>query len=58
MSTKRTAFLEILFHPSAGMWYDALMAVSNLIDDTPDNPAFHKHRAALLEQVGLSAVAQ
>jgi hypothetical protein len=45
-------------YAEAGMWYDALMAVSNLIDDTPDNPVFHKQRAALLEQVGLSAVAQ
>jgi len=45
-------------YAGAGMWYDALMAISNLIADTPDNPAFRKHRAALLEQVGLSAVAQ
>ena len=45
-------------YAEAGMWYDALMAVSNLIDETPNNPVFHKHRAALLEQVGLSAVAQ
>jgi hypothetical protein len=45
-------------YAEAGMWYDALMAISNLIDDAPGNPAFHKHRAALLEQVGLSAVAQ
>jgi hypothetical protein len=40
------------------MWYDAFMAISNLIADTPDNPVFRRHRAALLEQVGLSAVAQ
>jgi hypothetical protein len=45
-------------YAGAGMWYDALMAISNLIADTPDNPAFRKHRAALLEQVGLTAVAQ
>jgi hypothetical protein len=45
-------------YAEAGMWYDAIMAVSNLIDDAPDNPVFHKQRAALLEQVGLSAVAQ
>ncbi len=41
-----------------GMWYDALTAISNLIVDTPNNPVFRKHRAALLEQVGLSAAAQ
>ena len=45
-------------YAGAGMWYDALMAISNLIADTPDNPIFRKHRAALLEQVGLSDVAQ
>ena len=40
------------------MWYDALMAISNLIADEPNNPIFQKQRAALLEQVGLSQVAQ
>jgi hypothetical protein len=45
-------------YAGAGMWYDAFMAISNLITDAPDNPVFRKHRAALLEQVGLSAVAQ
>jgi hypothetical protein len=45
-------------YAGAGIWYDALMAVSNLIDDTPNNPVFHKQRAALIEQVGLSSVAQ
>jgi hypothetical protein len=45
-------------YAGAGMWYDAFMAISNLIADAPDNPAFRKHRAALLEQVGLPAVAQ
>jgi hypothetical protein len=45
-------------YAGAGMWYDAFMAISNLIADTPDNPAFRKHRAALLEQVGLTAVAR
>jgi hypothetical protein len=45
-------------YAGAGMWYDAFMAISNLIADMPDNPVFRKHRAALLEQVGLSAAAQ
>ena len=44
-------------YAEAGMWYDALTAVSNLIDEEPGNPVFRKGRAALLEQVGLSAVA-
>jgi len=45
-------------YAGAGMWYDALMAVSNLINDEPTNPVFRRQRAALLEQVGLSEVAQ
>ena len=45
-------------YAEAGMWYDALMAISNLIADEPNNPIFQKQRAALLEQVGLSQVAQ
>jgi hypothetical protein len=45
-------------YAEAGLWYDALMAVSNLVDDTPDNLVFRKQRAALLEQAGLSAVAR
>jgi hypothetical protein len=45
-------------YAEAGMWYDALMAISNLIADEPNNPIFQKQRAALLEQVGLSEVAQ
>ncbi len=45
-------------YAAAGIWYDAFMAISNLIAEMPDNPVFRKHRAALLEQVGLSAVAQ
>jgi len=45
-------------YAESGIWYDAVMAVSNLIDDAPGNPVFHRQRAALLEQVGLSAVAQ
>jgi hypothetical protein len=45
-------------YAGAGIWYDAFMAISNLVVDTPDNPVFRKHRAALLEQVGLSTVAQ
>jgi hypothetical protein len=45
-------------YAGAGIWYDAFMAISNLVADTPDNPVFRKHRAALLEQVGLSAAAQ
>jgi len=39
-----------------GLWYDALDAISKMIDARPTNLELHKQRAALLEQVGLSEV--
>lgn len=41
-----------------GLWYDAFAAVSDLINTAPDEVAFRKQRAALLEQVGLPQIAQ
>jgi hypothetical protein len=40
-----------------GFWYDALGAISKMIDASPDNTNFRKQRASLLEQVGLFDVA-
>jgi hypothetical protein len=40
-----------------GFWYDALDALSALIDATPTDPRLRESRAALLEQVGLPNVA-
>ncbi len=40
-------------YADAGLWYDALAAVSELIEKTPGDATLRKHRAALLTQVGL-----
>lgn len=48
-------------HPAifakAGLWYDAITAVSELIGANPANKTLRLQRATLLEQVGLSAAA-
>jgi hypothetical protein len=41
-----------------GIWYDTIMAISELIEANPNDMNLRKQRAALLEQVGLSQVAQ
>jgi hypothetical protein len=43
-------------YAEAGLWYDALAAVSALIDDAPDDSSPRRMRAALLEQVGLAGI--
>jgi len=45
-------------YAESGIWYDALMAISELIEATPNDANLRNRRAALLEQVGLSEVAQ
>lgn len=40
-----------------GIWYDAIAAVSGLIEDAPGDAVLKTQRAALLEQVGLAEVA-
>jgi hypothetical protein len=45
-------------YAEAGLWYDAVMAVSQLIDAAPQDRALRRQRAALLAQVGLSGVAK
>jgi hypothetical protein len=44
-------------YAEAGLWYDALSAVCNLIDAGIDKAVFEEQRASLLEQVGLSDIA-
>jgi hypothetical protein len=44
-------------YAEAGLWYDALTALADLIEATPRNTEFRQQRAALLEQVGLSEAA-
>ena len=41
-----------------GFWYDALAELSEQIEAHPADPRRREHRAALLEQVGLHAIAQ
>ena len=40
-----------------GLWYDALSAISGMIDASPDNRELRRARASLLEQIGLTEVA-
>ena len=45
-------------YAESGIWYDAIMTLSELIEANPNDMNLRKQRAALLEQVGLSKVAQ
>ncbi|HWN08486.1 MAG TPA: DUF928 domain-containing protein [Pyrinomonadaceae bacterium] len=43
-------------YADAGMWYDAVAAISDMIDAAPQDQVLRKQRAELLSQVGLSAI--
>jgi len=45
-------------YAESGIWYDAIMAISELIEANPNDMNLRKQRAALLEQVGLPEVAE
>ena len=45
-------------YAEAGLWYDAIAAVSQLIEAAPDDISLKQQRAALLEQAGLTEVAK
>jgi len=45
-------------YAEAGLWYDAIMAITNNIQSNPGNAALRQQRAALLEQIGLADVAK
>jgi uncharacterized protein DUF928 len=45
-------------YAEAGVWYDAIMAVTDRIQANPANKELRDQRAALLDQVGLSEVAK
>lgn len=47
----------VRFYAEAGLWYDAIAAISDLISEAPNNPLLRKQRASLLTQVGLEGVA-
>lgn len=41
----------------AGFWYDAMAAISELVETTPDDVTLRQQRTALMEQAGLSNIA-
>ena len=45
-------------YAEAGIWYDALAALSDQIEAQPENKTLRQTRAELLRQVGLNAAAQ
>jgi hypothetical protein len=44
---------RVSLYASAGLWYDALTEVTDLVDQSPGDSALRQQRAALLKQVGL-----
>ena len=48
----------IYIYAEEGIWYDALMMISDLIEASPNDTILHKQRASLLEQVGLPEIAE
>jgi Domain of Unknown Function (DUF928) len=44
-------------YATAGLWYDTIAALSELIDTRPQDTALRQQRAAVLEQEGLTAAA-
>lgn len=45
-------------YAEAGLWYDALAAISDLIDAAPTDTALRSQRASLLQQGGLTEIAE
>jgi hypothetical protein len=45
-------------YAAAGLWYDAVAAVSDLIDAAPNDQTLRQQHASLLEQVGLRQIAE
>jgi len=46
------------FYAEAGLWYDALATISDLIDRAPQDMQLRQQRAALLRQVGLPDIGE
>jgi Domain of Unknown Function (DUF928) len=42
-----------MLYAEAGLWYDAMAALNDLIEQSPENRALRDQRSALLRQVGL-----
>jgi hypothetical protein len=45
-------------YAQAGLWYDALTAITDLLEAAPNDPALRQQQTALLEQVGLRQIAE
>ncbi len=45
-------------YAEAGLWYDAVQAISDLIDASPGDALLRRQRASLMEQAGLPEVAE
>ena len=45
-------------YAEAGLWYDAITTISEMIEKVPDDRKLRKQRASLLQQVGLWEVAK
>jgi len=45
-----------MIYAEAGLWYDALGAITDLLDQTPNDPIAREGRAQLLSQAGLPKV--
>ncbi len=45
-------------YAEAGLWYDALSAISDLLDAAPNDPVLRQKRSSLLEQVGLREIVE
>src|SRR5262245_36734383 len=45
-------------YAEAGMWYDTVAAISDLIEAAPQDQALRKQRTALLAQVGLTGITE
>jgi hypothetical protein len=45
-------------YAEAGMWYDAVAAISELIEAAPQDAGLRKERTALLAQVGLAGISE
>jgi hypothetical protein len=55
----QTAKKEAPFvYAEAGIWYDALGAISDLIEAAPQDQELQKQRAAMLAQVGLPSITE
>lgn len=45
-------------YAQAGLWFDAIAALGEAVNAAPSNPGPRGHRAALLDQAGLGAIAE